>query len=771
MMRAVAAIVLAVLSTWLLSQPACAQKRIALVMGNSAYQKVPPLPNPTNDAGAMSAMLKGAGFDVVDLKLDLKATEMRRALRDFSDNARNADVAIVYFAGHGVEIEGVNYLIPVDAVLERDIDAFDEAIPLDRILTVIEPAKQLRLVILDACRDNPFRRTMKHTLASRAVGRGLVMVEPASPNTMIAYAAKAGSTAADGDDKNSPFTAALVKHLPRPGLDLRKAFGFVRDDVLKATRNRQEPFVYGSLGGDDVALVPAVVAPPPAAPPADPYAAARRDYELALQINVPSAWDAFIGKYPSGFYTDLAKAQRDKLVAAQTAASEEARLNAARKALEESRAAEAERARIAAQAKAAQDTRIAADKAKAAEDAKAAREREAFEKQKALDEAKAAEAARAKAAQEREALARQKALEEAKAAEAARAKAAAQAKAEETTRLAAALIAPPPRIGSVTKSEEPPLSSNCSGAAPQLAALASRTARALSQPEECGLKARDAFRECADCPEMVMVPPGELLMGSNRNDIDNGIAAANEGPQHKAIVRQAFAVGRFEVTRDQYAAFVKNSGYRGGERCFTFENNIPQERGNRSFLNPGFVQDGTHPAICVSWTDAKAYVEWLSRTTGKSYRLLSETEFEYVARAGTTSRYGFGNDPAEICNFANGADQSAKSAGLPGSTPYMSCKDRYPFTAPVGSYPANAFGLHDLIGNVWEWTEDCFASDYASAKPDSSARIEAGCSAHTLRGGDWFSTEASLRPAARAKAGADARHDDIGFRVARTLAP
>ena len=153
-MRAAGAIVLAVWSTWLFSQPAFADKRVALVMGNSAYQNVNRLANPINDSEAMSAMLKKAGFDVVELKRDLNVSEMRRALRDFSDTVRDADVVIVYFAGHGIEIDGVNYVIPVDAVIERDIDAFDEAIPLDRILTVIEPAKQLRLVILDACRDN-----------------------------------------------------------------------------------------------------------------------------------------------------------------------------------------------------------------------------------------------------------------------------------------------------------------------------------------------------------------------------------------------------------------------------------------------------------------------------------------------------------------------------------------------------------------------------------------------------------------------------------------
>jgi formylglycine-generating enzyme required for sulfatase activity len=268
---------------------------------------------------------------------------------------------------------------------------------------------------------------------------------------------------------------------------------------------------------------------------------------------------------------------------------------------------------------------------------------------------------------------------------------------------------------------------------------------------------------------MVMVPAGDVVMGSSRAEIDNGLAAANEGPQHRAVVKQPIAVGRFEVTRDQYESFVKSSGYKTDERCFTFEQNVPQLRDNRSFQNPGFVQNGDHPAVCVSWANAKAYAEWLSKATGKQYRLLSEAEYEYAARAGGNSRFGFGNDATEICKFANGADQSAKAAGLPADTPYMNCQDGFPFTAPVGSFAANAFGLFDLIGNVWEWTEDCFYGDYATAKLDSAARTEAGCTGRTVRGGDWFSAEGSLRPAARAKANFDARHDDIGFRVVRVL--
>jgi len=307
-MRAFGAILLAVCTTWLCSQPAFAAKRVALVMGNSAYRNVASLANPANDSAAMSAIFRKAGFDVVELKRDLSVSEMRRALRDFSDSVRDADIAIVYYAGHGIEINGNNYLIPVDAVLERDIDAFDEAIPLDRILTVIEPARQLRLVILDACRDNPFNKNMKRMIGSRAIGRGLAKVEPESPNTLIAFAAKAGSTASDGDSTNSPFTAALVKFLPRPGLDLRKAFGYARDDVLKATNNRQEPFIYGSLGGEDVALVPAA----DKAADATPKAPDDATLELAFWESIkndknPQLFQAYLNRYPKGVFADIAR--------------------------------------------------------------------------------------------------------------------------------------------------------------------------------------------------------------------------------------------------------------------------------------------------------------------------------------------------------------------------------------------------------------------------------------------------------------------------------
>ena len=296
----------------LLGGEAVAQKRIALVIGNSNYINVRALANPENDASAIAKLFRDAKFDVVDASNNLGGLEMRRLFRDFAEKSRGADIAVVYYAGHGIEIDGINYLLPVDTALKRDIDVEDEAISLDRIVRMLEPAKRLRLIILDACRDNPFVKTVRRTNETRSIGRGLVRIEPPSSDTLIAYAAKERTTASDGDGKHSPFTTALLKNLTVPGLDLRIALGRVRDDVMEMTRNRQEPFVYGSLGGSTVSLVPepakAVAAPAP-----DQNADARRDYEFASQVGTKEAWDSFLVLHGTGFYADLARGQRAKL--------------------------------------------------------------------------------------------------------------------------------------------------------------------------------------------------------------------------------------------------------------------------------------------------------------------------------------------------------------------------------------------------------------------------------------------------------------------------
>jgi uncharacterized caspase-like protein len=356
-MRALASIIIGLAVCLLGLNDAQASKRVALVMGISAYKHAPRLANPVRDADAIAGVFRSAGFEVVEMRRDLGVSDLRRAVRDFSLLATDADTAVVYYAGHGIEVDGTNYVVPADAKLESDFDVEDEALSLDRILKALDSAKRLRLVILDACRDNPFAKTMKRSVASRSIGRGLAKVEPTVSGTLIAFAARAGAVASDGDGGNSPFTTALVKHIAQPGLDLRLAFGKVRDDVIKATNNRQEPFVYGSLGGDTMSLVPPLPVVAVAAPPVDPKAEARKEYEFAAQIGTRQAWESFLKNSGSGFYADLARANLDKLSSAeqdkartaealrQAEQQEKAKADELRRQLEEHQARQAEEAR------------------------------------------------------------------------------------------------------------------------------------------------------------------------------------------------------------------------------------------------------------------------------------------------------------------------------------------------------------------------------------------------------------------------------------------
>ena len=298
------------LAMMLATSAARAEKRVALVVGNSNYQTVPQLPNPSRDANAVAKMFRDAGFDTVDTLINVGNLEFKRAIRKFETIADQADIAVVYYAGHGLEISGVNYLIPVDARLASDRDSEDEAIPLERLVASADGAKRLRLIVLDACRDNPFVKAMRRErkAATRAVSAGLGKVEPTSTDTLIAYAAKAGSTADDGEGQHSPFTTAVLKNLTVPGLDVRLAFGRVRDEVLKTTASRQEPFVYGSLGGGNIALVPA-----PALVPEAAVNDVKADYELVQKIGTKRAWEVFLGTHRTGFYADLARAQIESL--------------------------------------------------------------------------------------------------------------------------------------------------------------------------------------------------------------------------------------------------------------------------------------------------------------------------------------------------------------------------------------------------------------------------------------------------------------------------
>ncbi|MCL2716828.1 MAG: SUMF1/EgtB/PvdO family nonheme iron enzyme [Alphaproteobacteria bacterium] len=616
-----------------------AEKRVALVIGNGKYQRVGTLRNPEHDANAMADLFRRTGFDRVDIRTNLDQAQLRKALRDFSDVVADSDVAVVFYSGHGIEVGGSNYLIPVDAALRRDIDVEDETVSLERVSQIVEPARRLRLIIVDACRENPFAPGMRRS-STRPIGHGFAAVEVQTRETMIAFAAKPGATASDGTGNNSPYTTALLHNLLTPGLDIRLSMGRVRDEVLAATRHQQEPTTFNSLGGREFALLPGSTAPPP--PKMSEPDAAERAWALSKDTTSIAILEEFLRQHGASIYANYARARIAELRKTQ----------------------------------------------------------------------------------------------------------------------AAAVTAPP----SVT----PPITPPCQSTK-LTSSSAARAPCPLSAAEERGLKPKDVFRECPHCPEMVVVPPGSFTMGSPATETGR---FTDEGPQHPVSIRQPFAVGKFHVTVDQFAAFVRETGYDSGSSCWGWIGGDFREQNGFSWKSPGFAQAGTHPAVCLNWNDAHAYVAWMARQTGRAYRLLSESEFEYATRAGSSTAYFFGNKEAELCRYANGADKTEQSK-VPGVVrgTGLPCSDGYAYTSPSGSFAPNGFRLYDMHGNVNSWAEDCYHDSYTGAPTDESAWTSGDCTRRVVRGGPWNGSARLLRSAFRFKYTTEIRNRYLGFRVARTLAP
>ena len=286
----------------------------------------------------------------------------------------------------------------------------------------------------------------------------------------------------------------------------------------------------------------------------------------------------------------------------------------------------------------------------------------------------------------------------------------------------------------------------------RLQALEGAVAAAGQGPVGEDRRVGDRFRDCDGtwCPEMVVVPAGEYRMGSPSGEAGRD---DDEGPRHRVRIAKPLAVGVYEVTRRQFAEFVEATDHNAGNRCRTYEGGSWDWRESLSWRNPGFDQTDGHPVVCVSWEDAQAYVDWLREKTGEAYRLLSESEWEYVARAGTQTRYEWGDEVG------------SERANCDG------CGSRWDNrqTAPVGQFEANRFGLHDVHGNVWEWVEDCWNGSYAGAPADGSAWRSGNCDRRVLRGGSWYDGPRYLRAAVRNRNDAGYRNYFIGFRIARTL--
>jgi sulfatase modifying factor 1 len=311
-------------------------------------------------------------------------------------------------------------------------------------------------------------------------------------------------------------------------------------------------------------------------------------------------------------------------------------------------------------------------------------------------------------------------------------------------------------------------------------AEAERKLRASTQ-EEPG----KVFRDCADCPEMVVIPPGKFMMGSPAAEQEDAVRRGLkkewtdwESPMHPVRIGERLAVGKYEVTRAEFGRFVAASGYKTeaekDDGCHVLKADASdwEKKGGANWRSPGFEQTDDQPVVCVSWNDAKAYIIWLRDKTKKAYRLLSEAEWEYAARSGSQTRYPWGEDVdyREICRYANHADQSYAGSYPQKKNVNKNCSDGVVNTAEGKRYLANSFGLHNMQGNVWEWVEDCFHNDYKGAPADGSA-WEIGCSndGRVLRGGSWSIYPGILRAADRDRNSPGGRYGSVGFRLARTL--
>jgi caspase domain-containing protein/ricin-type beta-trefoil lectin protein/endosialidase-like protein len=302
--------IVAMLASMLFGTPASAQTKVALVIGNSAYRSVPALPNPAHDAADVAASFERLGFSVRQVT-DATYDDMRRALLEFGRKANNAEMAVVFFAGHGMEVGGENWLIPIDAELKIDVNAEQEAIALRSVMLTVSSASKLGMVMLDACRNNPFLARMNRTVLTRSVDRGLARIEPVS-NVLVAYASKEGTVAADGGGRNSPFTSALLEHLEAPGLEINFLFRNVHDEVVAATRGAQQPFVYGSLSKEAIYLKPPAAAS--ALPGPDEVA-----WGFLKETTDDAALRRFTEQYPNSPLRPQAQARIKALATAQAA--------------------------------------------------------------------------------------------------------------------------------------------------------------------------------------------------------------------------------------------------------------------------------------------------------------------------------------------------------------------------------------------------------------------------------------------------------------------
>jgi formylglycine-generating enzyme required for sulfatase activity/uncharacterized caspase-like protein len=724
---------------------AASAKRIALIIGNGSYQNAPKLPNPANDARAVAEALRGLDFAVIEAT-DLDQPDMLARLDEFAGRLEGAEVGLFYYAGHGLQVTGENYLVPIDARLQREAQVRLQTVPLETVLAAMESAVPTRLIFLDACRDNPLAQALKRgMIASRssAVQQGLAEVRT-GVGTLIAYATGPGDVASDGDGPHSPFTSALLDHIATPGLEVRQVLGRVRDEVLKRTRDRQVPWDSSSLRGEfyfrPVDITPVAPHPLPEAPgPA--VAAARssgtfdeRQLDLGFWESVRGSdaaedFEAYLQSFPNGVYAVLARRRLAELLPPFDGAVAEPVPEAPRpepvtppapvptvaaRTPEEPQApplGETDATMLAVPAPPT-PAEIEATLALSSDD------------WRSLQRAMTALGFETGGADGKPGPATRKAL----------------AAWQQAKRVDPNGYLAPFQRELILSEAQPKLAEFEAAQAsipepvrPTPAIVAARGGGDRS-------KAGEVFSDCPACPEMVVIPAGTFTMGS---PVGEQRRSPDEGPQHKVTIKRPFALGRYEVTFAQWDACVAAGG------C---NHHLVQHIWGR----------GQQPVIHVSWNDANAYATWLSKHTGKVYRLPTEAEWEYAARAGTSTP------------FWTGGTISTAQANFDGTYSYangpIGTHRREPVVVNNAAFESNPFGLYHMNGNLQEWVQDCYVSNYEDvAGVGDIIRDRADCPVRVLRGGSFDDVPARLRSAARVIGQRGSRLPVIGFRVAMNL--
>ena len=650
---------------WMLFFGLCApahSKRIALVIGNDAYENVTKLQKAGNDASAMARELTAAGFEV-QLHRDVNYRNMVKAVETLSKRITGGDEVVVFFAGHGVQIKTGSFMLPIDIEATSESEVEKTAYGVNDLTEKLSEAKAaFTLVMVDACRDNPLKA------AGRSVGnsRGLSAIEPPK-GQMVVYSASRGQQALDRLNEKDPnpngvFTREFIARMRKPGVKIEDLVREVQDSVetlAQTVKHEQRPAIYNEARGNFYFFGPTTVMVGPQAP-AKPEAVA------------PSVRP---GQVQGLSLADLEREEATR--------KEWADWQGRMKADFDKTAAFAGSADLMAKAWDRFLVVWAQDNPMSTQD----------------------EALRAQAAAKRD-VARQ-----------------------------------------------------ASAQAPQV----------VAQPAAASGTGQ-IIKDCADCPEMVVIPAGSFTMGSS----DEEQALANEGgpaatvtsresPQHSVNIR-SFVAARYAITKGEFAAFVRARGYQTeaeqGDGCRVWNGKELKNDKAADWRYVRFTQTDSHPVVCVSWNDAQAYIGWLNQTTGKTFRLLSESEREYVARAGTQTAFWWGDSITTAQANYGGTGKSYN--GSP--------KGEYrQATVPVSSFAPNPFGLYNVHGNVSEWAEDCSHDTYSGAPADGSAWTT-GCSGNyrVLRGGAWRSVSAILRSALRSRNAPDYRSYDVGFRLARS---